>query len=217
MKTTIKDFTAHHGLEINPGSIRKRLVRQGISIGVNDRLEAEVIAMLKNWYLDGQEDQPAPAPERKPEVKPEKKPEKLNGHQFKPAAKAKSKITLREVLALLPLPMLGLAASYGVFYFADYFVPAWVAIAEAAAFELTYIGLAALQGLTDKQRSYATKVSLGAVAVSIIYNSLAGALHQDPQILKNLPLVWFWIVAILHGAPLAILAYLVADLLFHRK
>lgn len=122
----------------------------------------------------------------------------------------------REILAVLPLPMLGLAASYGVYFFASNFSPTWVAISEAASFELTYIGLAALRGLSPDQRKKATGVSIGAVAVSVLYNSIAAAIHQRPEILEDLPLYWLWIVSVIHGAPLAVLAYLVADLLFHR-
>jgi len=44
----------------------------------------------------------------------------------------------RGILARLPLPMLALAASYGVYEFARLFVPMWVALVQAAAFELTY-------------------------------------------------------------------------------
>lgn len=123
----------------------------------------------------------------------------------------------RAALAVLPLPMLALAASYGVYSFALLFVPAWVAIVQAAAFELTYIGLAVLIGLDAHQRRRARKISVGAVAVSVLYNSLAGLFHRRPEALDALP--WYGDVALaaLHGLPLALVAYFVADLLLHRE
>lgn len=121
----------------------------------------------------------------------------------------------RSILAALPLPMLALAASYGVFSFALLFVPVWVAIVQAASFELTYIGLAVLRVQGD-QRTRARYISIGAVAVSIVYNSLAGLFHRLPDALRGLPLWAEAIMAVLHGLPLALVAYLVADLLLHQ-
>lgn len=132
-----------------------------------------------------------------------------------PQEEEKSPWTFRRILSVLPLPMLGLAASYGVYHFAANFAPDWVAIAEASAFELTYIGLAALEGLSKEQKERAGFVARGAVTVSIIYNSIAGALYLDPQLFENLGKFAFWAVSILHGVPLAVLAYLVADLVLH--
>lgn len=124
-------------------------------------------------------------------------------------------IDWRGILARLPLPMLALAASYGVYSFALLFVPEWVAITQAAAFELTYVGLAVTQGLGEQQRKRATGISIGAVAASIIYNTLAGWFHAQPQLLVNATAISWLCLAILHGAPLAWVAYLVADLLLH--
>lgn len=203
--STIKTFIDENKLGQDPSSIKRRLQRNGHDgITINTELSEEILEKLKAWYLD--QEKPAPTP-------PVKKPTNHNGH----AVRKKSKTSAREILAVLPLPMLGLAASYGVYFFAAQFVPMWVAIAEAAAFELTYIGLAALHGLNEKQRKRASHISLGAVAVSMIYNSIAGGLHQDPNLLENLHRFWFWMISILHGAPLAILAYLIADLILHRK
>jgi len=123
----------------------------------------------------------------------------------------------RLILARLPLPLLALAASYGVYSFALLFVPLVVAIIQAAAFELTYIGLAVTLGLSDDDRRRATTISVGAVVASIIYNTLAGWFHRQPQLLENAsPIAWL-MFAILHGAPLAWVAYLVADLLLHSS
>lgn len=125
--------------------------------------------------------------------------------------------TFRVILARLPLPMLALAASYGVYSFAVLFVPTWVAIVQAAAFELTYIGLAVTDGLTDQGRRRATRISVGAVVVSILYNTLAGLFHRNPEWLTAWGGLWEWGLALLHGAPLAWVAYLVADLLLHTE
>jgi hypothetical protein len=121
----------------------------------------------------------------------------------------------RSVLAVLPLPMLALAASYGVYEFSRLFVPAWVALVQAAAFELTYVGLAVVQVQSD-QRVRARWISLGAVVVSICYNTLAGLFHREPALLEAAPLWANVALALLHGAPLAWVAFLVADLLLHR-
>lgn len=175
-------------------------------------------------------DQPAP-PDPKPEPPEETKPAPPAPDENKPPKpepppkEADGDLTnqgiiyggLESVLPVLPLPMLGLAASYGVYFFSRQFVPGWVAISEAAAFELTYIGLSVLRGLSPNDRHRADQVARGAVFVSVIYNSLAAAIHQQPDLLKDLAIYWFWIVSTVQGAPLAILAYLVADLLFHRK
>lgn len=121
----------------------------------------------------------------------------------------------RDLVARLPLPMLALAASYGVFRFASMFVPTWVAIVQAAAFELVYIGLAVVR-LSDGQRRRAIAISVGAVVVSMIYNTLDGLFHLRPSLLVDSPLWLHIVLSILHGVPLALLAYLVSDLLLHQ-
>ena len=125
-------------------------------------------------------------------------------------------IMWRDVLARLPLPMLALAASYGVYSFARLFVPPWVAATQAAAFELTYIGLAVQPGMAADARRRATAISVGAVAVSILYNTLAGLFARNGAWLDGMPWYAEVALAVLHGAPLAWVAYLVADLLLHR-
>lgn len=122
----------------------------------------------------------------------------------------------RSVLPVLPLPMLALAASFGVYSFARLFVPVWVAIVQATAFELVYIGLAVLVGLDAAQRRRAGLISIGAVGVSILYNALAGFFHRRPDALAALPWWGDALLAVLHGLPLALVAYYVADLLLHR-
>lgn len=122
----------------------------------------------------------------------------------------------RGLLAGLPLPMLALAASYGVYSFALLFVPQWVAVTQAAAFEMCYIGLAVVVNLSEAQRKRAGHISVGAVAVSILYNSLAGLFHRRPELLAALPWWGDAILSVFHGLPLALVAYFVADLLLHR-
>lgn len=121
----------------------------------------------------------------------------------------------RDLLARLPLPMLALAASYGVYSFALLFVPTWVAIVQAAAFELVYIGLAVVQLPPDQQKR-ARSISVGAVVVSVAYNTLDGLFHRRPSLLELPPLWADVVLSLLHGVPLAVLAYLVADLLLHH-
>jgi len=121
----------------------------------------------------------------------------------------------RAVLARLPLPMLALAASWGVYSFAALYVPWPIAVIQAAAFELTYIGLAISRDMTDAQRRRATGISIGAVVVSVLYNSIDGFFARNPALLAGLPPWAEAIGAVLHGAPLAVVAYLVADLLLH--
>ncbi len=150
-------------------------------------------------------------------IRPTPLKRKERPQSVKRSTPVKKKSDFLKVLQVLPLPMLGLAASYGVYFFASQFVPYPVAIIEAAAFELTYIGLASMTGLSPSLRTYARIVSIGAVIVSVIYNTIAGAIHQDSTIIQDLSAFWFWLIAVLHGAPLAILAYFVADLIFHQK
>lgn len=121
----------------------------------------------------------------------------------------------RDILSRSPLPLLALSASYGVYSFALLSVPEWVAGIQAVAFDATYIGLSVVQNLNDAQRKRATAISIGAVAVSIIYNSLAALFHRNPSWLIDLAWYYEVILAILHGAPLALVAYCVADLLLH--
>lgn len=126
------------------------------------------------------------------------------------------RIDWRSILARAPLPMLALAASWGVYQFALIFTPWWVAVTQAAAFEATYIGLALADDLDTGQRRRATAISIGAVAASVIYNTLAGWFHAQPQLLVGASALAWLCLAILHGAPLAWVAYLVSSLLLHR-
>jgi hypothetical protein len=110
--------------------------------------------------------------------------------------------------------MLALAASHGVYSYNLLFVPTWVALVSAAAFELTYCGLSVVR-LTADQQPRARRIAASAVVVSVIYNTLAGLFHRRPELLADLPLGLDVTLAILHGLPLAIVAYSVAHLLLH--
>ena len=116
------------------------------------------------------------------------------------------------VLARLPLPMLALAAAYGVFEFQLRFVPWWVAFISAAAFEVTYIALAFV-ATPDPRR--ATAISIAAVVVSVAYNTLAALFTRRPALLDAPPLWGDVALALLHGLPLAVVAYNVSALLLH--
>lgn len=131
----------------------------------------------------------------------------------------------KKVVPVLPLPMLGLAASWGVYHFSVHFVPPLVAVAESMGFELVYIGLAFTKSLREDLRNRVLKVSLSAVGVSVIYNSISAALYaktggdmeQSRIIIKTIHPILFWLLAIGHGAPLAVLGFFVADLNLHKK
>jgi hypothetical protein len=122
----------------------------------------------------------------------------------------------REFLAVIPLPMLALAASYGVYSYVRIFVPEWVAIAQASAFEMVYVGLSVVQ-VQQTQRNRAVMISIGAVVTSVVYNTLAGLFYRQPSLLVDTSIVFDTILALLHGAPLAWVAFLLADLLLHRE
>ena len=119
----------------------------------------------------------------------------------------------RTIAARAPLPLLALSAAYGVFTFQALFVPAWVALLSAAAFEVTYLSLA-FTPTRDTRR--ATVISVAAVVVSVLYNTLSSLFHLRPALLADRPLWADVTLAALHGAPLAVVAYAVADLLLHR-
>lgn len=201
--TTIKKLSAKTGL--TPDAMRRRLKRDlGATVGINDPLSED----LQRYLLAGS---------RKGKRNGSSKPTRQTTIKPQPAKPTQSGAKWAFWLSILPLPMLGLAASYGVFYFSAFFLPTPVAIAEAAAFELTYIGLTALRGLSEYQAKRAQVVAKAAVIVSVAYNSLAGVMHLQPGWFENLAPAWVWVLGIVHGAPLAILAYQVAILLLHQN
>lgn len=116
------------------------------------------------------------------------------------------------LMRAVPLLMLASSAAYGVAMFQALFVPWYVAWLSAAAFECTYAFLAFLR-TPDTRR--AMWLSLAAVAVSVVYNTLSSLFHIRPALLVGRPLWSDVVLAVLHGAPLAIVAYAVASLLLH--
>jgi hypothetical protein len=123
----------------------------------------------------------------------------------------------RWLLGRLPLPMLALAASHGVYSFGTLYMPWYFALISALAFELTYCGLAVAELHSTDERKRARNISVGAVVVSILYNAVAAYFHRNPTALVDMP--WYAEVALafLHAAPLATVAYLVASLLLHSE
>lgn len=121
---------------------------------------------------------------------------------------------MKHLLPRLALVMLALTAAYGVYEFQATFTPAWVAFVSAAAFELVYISLSVLE-TPDRRR--ATMIATTAVAVSVIYNSLAALFTRQPDLLINTPLWANVALVVLHGAPLAIVAYNLSVLLVHAR
>ena len=111
-----------------------------------------------------------------------------------------------------PLLMLASSAAYGVAMFQSLFVPWYIAWLSAAAFECTYAFLAFLR-TPDTRR--AIWLSRTAVGVSVVYNTLSSLFHIRPTLLVDRPLWSDVVLAALHGAPLAIVAYAVASLLLH--
>lgn len=125
-------------------------------------------------------------------------------------------------LATAPTPMLGIAGSYGVYAYNTLFMPWYWACIMAAAYEVTYIGLAALDGLTPDQRTRATQVAMHAAWISFAQNALAGLFYAMPVIItevRGLSIWWqlpFWVpLALLHGA-LVYVGFTTANLTLHR-
>lgn len=192
---TIRTIAADLGIQ--EASLQRRIQRKGLgSFKPDQELPEEVLKFLNINKTNPD--------------KPKKESEKRKTEKVKESI-------LIEVIQIAPLPMLGLAASYGVYFFAIQFVPWFIALIEASAFELIYIGLASMKGLSEKQKKRAAKVSKLAVVVSMIYNTLAAAIHQDTTLIEDLGPFWFWTIAVIHGAPLALLGYYIADLKFHSK
>lgn len=258
-RPTIKEAAAKYSLQ--PTSLQKRIKRLNEEEGTTYpyKLNEPFIEHLEYLFFGVDQESRQEKPEKQPQAMPDKAYEEKKAKtttntrtKQKPAAgfkmpqKAaaeKPGFDWAKFFAFLPLPMLGLAASYGVYFFASYFVPQAVAIGEAAAFELTYIGIASLKDLSPNNKRRALRIAYYAVFVSVVYNTLAGALHLNPEILQGLQgtITWieelgqdgqalgtyqasniggvilFWVIALVHGVPPATLAYQVADLHIHKS
>jgi hypothetical protein len=117
----------------------------------------------------------------------------------------------QKYITLLPISLLALSASYGIYSFSLLFVPWYIAGITALAFELTYCTLVFIDS------SKAKPVSVMAVIVSVLWNvghSLFVLYPASVEMVYNS--LWLsFILAAIHGVPLATLAYLVADVSLH--
>ena len=128
-----------------------------------------------------------------------------------------------DLFARLPLPTLALGASYGVYEFNLRYMPWYFAIITATSFEATYLGLSFMRNLPETLKGQARRIAWGTVAVSIVYNTLSGLFFIMPEIMQesfNWPQRWPKValelgLSVTHGVPLALVAFLVADLLLH--
>lgn len=124
-------------------------------------------------------------------------------------------------LPRLSVPMIGFAASYGVFAYNQLFLPLWAAVVMAAAFESTYIGMASMDGLSDTERGLARTISASSAWISFAQNCLAGLFHAQPFVLawlaipKTAQFIAWGVLAMLHASQTWI-AYHSAALAFHR-
>lgn len=122
----------------------------------------------------------------------------------------------RKALALASVPLLAVPSAIGVY---AYLEPqsGWLGAGLAAAgFEVLYIGVNILIIHTPELRRYARNVSLGAVIVAVLMNSLSHYGAAVPGAFSGAAFAWLAaILAVIASAPLAGLAYAVSVLL-HR-
>jgi hypothetical protein len=119
----------------------------------------------------------------------------------------------QKYITLLPISLLALSASYGIYSFSLLFVPWYIAGITALAFELTYCTLVFIDSTKAKP------VSIMAVIVSVLWNvghSMFVLFPASVEMVYNSLLLSF-ILAAIHGIPLATLAYLVADVSLHSE
>lgn len=209
-----------HTKGVDVQSLKRKLRRKNLPVpGVDEELTPDIIGFLTQ---DGRKNGQSSDHTKSRPTTSKKKETAKKGLKW---LEWFMEIDWKKVLPVLPLPMLGLAASWGVYHFSAHFVPPIVAIAECAGFELVYVGLAFTKSLREDLRKRVLKVSLSAVAVSVVYNSISAALYaktegdmsESIKIVQSLPAFLFWMGAILHGAPLAVLGFFVADLQLHKK
>lgn len=217
--TTVKQLADRRGIQA--ASVQKWLKRRhALSLSPSDEVPEEIAeSFLKSTGTVSANGNGTHS--EKPTPQPQSLAPFYRNKAEKPTTSTLS--TFQKWAPIIPLPLLGIPASYGVYHFALQFVPQWVAVVEAGAFEATYIGLAAANSLPKELRGQATRISWGAVWVSVIYNTIAGALSREPELFNRLQsedtfgAVLFWLLALVHGAPLAVLAYLVSDLHIHKR
>lgn len=124
----------------------------------------------------------------------------------------------------LAIVALSLVSAYEVYRFLLWFLPEWLAIIGAGAFELVYIALVVIPYGDDQQKERGTTLSRVAVAVSVVYTFIAGYSHLDPEWMEWVMTgtddvaVWFKLgIALLHALPLATMAYSVSGLVLHSN
>jgi hypothetical protein len=119
----------------------------------------------------------------------------------------------QKYITLIPIALLALSASYGIYSFSLLFVPWYIAGITALAFELTYCTLVFIDS------SKAKPVSIMAVIVSVLWNVGHSMFVLYPASVEMVySSLWLsFILAAIHGVPLATLAYLVADVSLHSK
>lgn len=122
-----------------------------------------------------------------------------------------------QLMIKAPLPMLALASSYGVYSFSVIFMPWWMALLSSTAFELVYISLAYVTLTSQGMKTEANRVAAGSVIVAILYNVIASYLHLRPVDWSQVEVGWVFLLSIVHGAPLATVAYFYSKLMFHKN
>ena len=114
-------------------------------------------------------------------------------------------------------PDAGAGRQLGRSLFAALYVPWRSRSSKRPRFELTYYRSGDPRDMTDAQRRRATGISIGAVVVSVPKQLDRRFFCAQPALLAGLPPWAEAIGAVLHGAPLAVVAYLVADLLLPQR
>lgn len=124
----------------------------------------------------------------------------------------------------LAIVALSLVSAYEVYRFLLWFLPEWLAIISAGAFELVYIALVVIPYDSDKQKERGTNLSRVAVGVSVTYTFIAGYSHLDPQWMQWvatgrdwLAICFKFLITFLHAVPLATMAYSVSGLVLHSN
>lgn len=119
----------------------------------------------------------------------------------------------QKYITVLPIALLALSASYGIYSFSLLFVPWYIAGITALAFELTYCTLVFIDSAKVKP------VSIMAVIVSVLWNvghSMFVLYPASVEMIYNSLLLSF-VISVIHGLPLATLAYLVAEVSLHTS
>lgn len=130
-------------------------------------------------------------------------------------------VPFRRVLAMAPTPMLGFASSYGVFAYNQLLTPSWVAVIMAAAYEVTYVGIAAYTALSNDQLGRGQRIAKIAASISFLQNAIAAMFYIMPEIVGYRGHgVWTFVVnlcfAFLHAAQVWV-AYLAANYTLHDQ